>query len=87
MNYITVLGLIAGTLTTIALVPQITKIYKTKSANDISTLMFVTSAIGIALWIVYGLIIKSFPVIIANSVSVIFTISVLGLKFKYNKNR
>lgn len=87
MDYITILGLVAGALTTISLVPQITKIHKTKSANDISTLMFITSTIGISLWIIYGLIIKSFPVIIANSISVIFTISVLGLKFRYRKNK
>ena len=83
-DYITILGLIAGTLTTIALFPQLTKIYKSKSAKDISLPTFIITATGMFLWFVYGIYINAWPVILANLISFILasTISVLKIKYK-----
>ncbi len=83
MDSITLLGLTAGTLTTISMVPQAIKIWKTQSAKDISLGMFATLAAGILLWIFYGFSINSLPVIIANVVSFILAFIILSLKIKF----
>lgn len=77
------IGIIAGIITTSALVPQAIKIYKTKSAKDISLLMFVFLAIGITLWFLYGFLIKALPVILANFVSLILIFSIILMKIRY----
>ena len=77
------LGLIAGLFTTIAFVPQVVKIWKSKQAQDISFAMFAIFSTGVALWIVYGFIIGSLPVILANSVTFALALAVLILKLYF----
>lgn len=77
------IGIVAGIITTSALLPQALKIYKTKSARDISLTMFVFLAVGIALWLLYGILIEEFPVILANSVSLILIFSIILMKIRY----
>lgn len=83
MNFVTILGLIAGTLTTLAFLPQLVKAWKSKSTKDVSLGMFIILCAGILLWIVYGFLIKSFPVIIANAVTFILCMFILYFKIKY----
>ena len=83
MNYVTVLGLIAGILTTIAFLPQLIKSWRTKSTHDVSLAMFVVLCTGILLWIIYGILINSFPVIVANVVTFVIAILILILKIRY----
>jgi len=82
MNYVNIIGFTAGTLTTIAFVPQLIKIWKTKSAKDISLGMFVILCTGIILWVVYGILVKSLPVVVANATALVFALSILVLKMK-----
>jgi len=77
------LGLVAGTLTTIAFVPQVIKTWRTRSGRDISLGMFLLFSAGVALWLAYGLTIASRPVIIANALTLMLAITVLGLKLYY----
>lgn len=77
------LGLIAGLFTTIAFVPQVVKIWKSKHAQDVSLAMFAIFSTGVALWIVYGFIIGSLPVILANSVTFALALAVLILKLYF----
>lgn len=84
MDNTTILGYIAGALTTLSLVPQVLKMWKTQSARDVSLVMFLIFSVGISLWIAYGFTIRSMPVIIANSVSLMLGFVVLWLKFKFN---
>ena len=77
------LGLIAGLFTTIAFVPQVVKIWKSKHAHDVSLAMFAIFSAGVALWIVYGFIIGSLPVILANSVTFALALAVLILKLYF----
>ncbi len=79
MNYVNIIGFTAGTLTTIAFVPQAIKIWKTKSAKDISLGMFVILCTGIILWIVYGILVKSLPLVAANATTLVFALSILVL--------
>ncbi len=83
MNWTTILGLIAGTLTTIAFIPQVIKTWKTKSADDVSLGMFLTLCSGIVLWIVYGISIHDIPLIVANGVTFILAFIILCMKIRY----
>ncbi|MEW5794957.1 MAG: SemiSWEET transporter [Candidatus Zixiibacteriota bacterium] len=83
MNTATLIGLIAGTCTTTAFVPQLLKIWKSKSTRDISLWMYVVICTGIALWLIYGIIIDSLPVILANVVTLVIASAILILKIRY----
>lgn len=83
-NLVTTLGLVAGTLTTIAFIPQITKTWKSKSAQDVSLGMLITFSTGVLLWLAYGLLIHALPVILANLVTFVLTLIILVLKIKYD---
>ncbi len=83
MDNATLIGLAAGTLTTISFLPQVIKTWKSKSTKDISIGMYAALSVGLLLWIFYGLSIDSMPVIITNTVSLILTVLVLLLKIKY----
>jgi len=77
------LGLLAGLLTTIAFIPQVWKCWKTKKTRDISLLMTLLFAVGVALWLMYGLILKNPPIILWNIVTLILVLMLLVLKLKY----
>lgn len=83
MSYITILGLFAGTLTTISFVPQVIKVVKSKSTGDISLLMFVAFTLGVFCWLVYGFMIDDLPVIIANFITLILASTILVYKLIY----
>lgn len=84
MEIITVLGLLAGALTTISFVPQVMKTWKFKETKDISLLMYIIFFTGILLWFSYGIIIKNTPIIIANGASLVLVFIVLTLKIRYD---
>ena len=83
MNLTTVLGLIAGVLTTAAFFPQLLKTWTTRSAEDVSLGMLCTLCTGVFLWIVYGIAIQDIPLILANVVTFIFASAILCLKVRY----
>jgi len=77
------IGLAAGFLTTISFVPQLLKIWKTRSAEDVSKKMFLAVAAGVFLWLVYGIILGEWPIIIWNSISLVLAAAILALKLRY----
>jgi MtN3 and saliva related transmembrane protein len=83
MDFITILGLIAASLTTFSFIPQMLKTWQRKSAKDVSFVMLITFNIGIFLWLIYGISLQSLPIILANGVTLIFNIIILWLKIKY----
>jgi MtN3 and saliva related transmembrane protein len=83
MDPTTLIGLLAGLLTTLSLVPQALKIWRSKSASDISLGMFAAFSIGIALWLVYGMLQKELPMILWNAVSLLLAGSILAMKLKF----
>jgi len=84
MNYVTLLGLFSGALTTVAFFPQVLKVWKTRSTRDISLLTFSIQSSGNFLWIVYGFFINDIPVMAANSVTCFFMATILIFKIKYH---
>lgn len=80
---IDLLGWLAAILTTVAFLPQLLKIWRSKSAKDVSLVMMITFSIGVFLWLVYGLAIQALPVVIANLVTLILALLIIILKIKY----
>jgi MtN3 and saliva related transmembrane protein len=83
MNWITLLGVVAGILTTISFLPQVIKAWKTKQTKDISLGMYSIFVTGVALWLIYGFAINDLPVILANAVTLVLAGFVLIMKIKY----
>jgi MtN3 and saliva related transmembrane protein len=79
------IGLVAGTLTTTAFVPQVYRIWQRKHADDISASMFIIFITGVALWFYYGLMLQAWPIIIANGITLILASTILFLKYYYQK--
>jgi MtN3 and saliva related transmembrane protein len=83
MNAITILGLTAGILTTISFLPQVIKTLKLKETKDLALWTYIILFFGILSWLIYGLIIKDLPLIIANSLTLILVLVILFSKLKY----
>jgi MtN3 and saliva related transmembrane protein len=83
MDMIMGLGLLAGGLTAASLIPQVTKIWKTKSAKDVSLKMFVAFCVGVSLWLAYGVIKGEAAIIITNAVTLLLGAAILAMKLKY----
>jgi MtN3 and saliva related transmembrane protein len=82
MNFTTAIGLLAAFCTTVSYVPQLKKCWQTGSAGDLSLKMFLTLALGIALWIVYGVLQGDVVIILANSVSLLLLLGILAFKLR-----
>ena len=80
---IEIIGFIAAILTTVSFVPQVYKIWKTKSAESVSLSMFLLFFMGVALWFVYGLLLGSISMIVANTITGILALMIVYFKFKY----
>ncbi len=76
------IGGAAATLTTIAFVPQAYQSYKTRDLSGISLPMYAAFTLGVALWLVYGLLLGNWPIIIANAITLVLSSLVLFLKIK-----
>jgi MtN3 and saliva related transmembrane protein len=83
MDFITILGLGAATITTVSFLPQMFKTWQTKSAKDVSLVTLITFISGIFLWLIYGIYLQSLPIILANAVTLVFNFIILWLKIKY----
>ena len=83
MDYITIIGLAAAALGGISLFPQLLKVLKTKSTKDISLGMIIIFSSSIFLWLVYGILMKNSPIIIANFFGFIQALIILLFKIKY----
>ena len=79
------IGLVAGACTTLSFLPQLYHIWKRRSADDISGIMYSVFAFGSLLWFIYGLGIRSWPIIIANFTTLCFNLGVLFLKWQFSR--
>lgn len=79
------IGLVAGLLTTAAFIPQVWKIYRTKSGKDISGRMFSLFSAGIVLWLIYGILLESMPLILSNAVTLVLSLTIIALKVRYSR--
>ena len=84
MDSTNLLGLVAGFLTTIAFVPQVMKIWKTRSAKDVSLPTFLAFSLGVALWMVYGIVKQEPPIVIWNAVTLVLAGGIVAMKLKFD---
>lgn len=82
-NLSSVIGFIAASLTTIAFVPQVRKVWRTRSAKDVSLGMYSLFTLGVAMWLVYGILIHAWPVIVANAITLVLAGAVLVMRIKF----
>ncbi len=83
---IELIGLTAGILTTAAFIPQVMKIYRTKSGEDVSARMMTLFSAGIVLWLVYGVLLRSLPLILSNVFTLLLSLAILVLKIRYRRD-
>jgi MtN3 and saliva related transmembrane protein len=82
MEYI---GIAAGALTTLGFIPQVIRVYRLKSAREISITFNVTLLVGITLWLIYGVLHGLAPLIIWNIIGMVLVLSLLVGKLKYGR--
>jgi len=83
MDWIQVLGIVAGICTSASLVPQVVKVWKEKEAEDVSLVMLIVLLTGLVLWVVYGFLRKDIPIIATNIFSVLVNVTLIVLRIKY----
>ena len=77
------IGYLAGLLSTIAFVPQVAQVVKTKSTKDISSVMFLVFSGGVLSWLIYGVCVNSLPMIIFNFLIFVQALVILAYKLRY----
>jgi MtN3 and saliva related transmembrane protein len=82
MDFTTLLGLLAASLTTGAFVPQVVKTWKTRSTTDLSLGMFLMLVFGTLCWLIYGLLKSDLPIILANGLTLSLSFIILFFKIK-----
>lgn len=82
-NTLDLIGGLAAFMTTVAFVPQVLKIWRSRSAKDVSLPMYVVFSLGVALWLVYGVLLGAMPIILANIVTLILAMSVIAMKMRW----
>ncbi len=83
MEMIIILGLVAAICTTASFLPQTIKTIKTKHIKSLSLSMYVVLTIGVFLWILYGILIKDLPLILANGLTFVFSAIILVMIIKH----
>ena len=87
MAWIDSIGDAAATLTTCSFVPQAWLTFRTRDVSGISTGMYSVFTAGIALWLAYGVLLRSWPLVVANAITLALAASILGMKLYYARRR
>ncbi|MFP5232005.1 MAG: SemiSWEET transporter [Acidobacteriota bacterium] len=79
------IGYAAATMTTISFLPQMLRVIRLRSARDISLGMFLIFSAGTLFWLIYGVLARSAPVMLANTVTLAFSLAILVLKLRFDR--
>ena len=79
------IGSLAAFLTTLSFVPQAWLSFKTRDVSGVSLGMYSAFTVGVALWLVYGVLLGSWPMVIANSITLVLALMILGMKLVYGR--
>ena len=82
-DVITLVGFIAGTLTTLSFVPQVLHTARTRRCDDLSYGMLLAFGLGVALWLLYGIWLRAWPIIAANAITLVLVAAILAMKWRY----
>ena len=83
MSLTEILGFLAAVCTTASFVPQVWQILKTRDTRALSLMMYLLFTVGVVLWLVYGIMIGSIPVIAANSITLVLALVILICKVRW----
>lgn len=83
---VTWVGLLAGLLTSIASLPQVVKTWRSRHVRDLSIWQPLLLSLGVALWLVYGMLIRDLPLILANITPLVCNLLLTGMKIRYARN-
>ena len=82
-GWVDTLGFVAGTLTTVAFVPQVMRLRRVKRADDLSWWTFGAFTVGVVMWLAYGVTLGAAPIIVVNLVMLPLALAILFLKWRY----
>ena len=81
------LGFAAAACTTAAFIPQVVMVWRERGAPGVSSGMYLMFIFGVALWLMYGLALASWPMVIANGITLVLASCVLGMKWYFNRSK
>lgn len=84
MTGVEILGYAAGAITCLTFLPQVIKTWRSKSAKDVALNMFIIAAVNEVMWIVYGVLLNNWVIILTNAVVLIMSLTMIWLKFRYD---
>jgi MtN3 and saliva related transmembrane protein len=87
MNFIDIIGTLAACLTTASFVPQAWLSFKTRDVSGVSLGMYSAFTLGVALWLMYGLLLRAWPIVIANTITLALALMILSMKLIYGRVR
>lgn len=85
LHLLTLAGYLAAVLTTVSFVPQLIRVWRLRSARDISLTMFLVFSLGVFLWLIYGISLHSIPMILANGLTFALSLTILILKLRFDR--
>ncbi|MFM9879769.1 MAG: SemiSWEET family sugar transporter [Burkholderiaceae bacterium] len=77
------IGAVAAVLTTVSFVPQAWLVFKTRNVSGISLPMYACFTVGVALWLAYGWLLGSWPIVLANAITLALALAILLMKLRY----
>jgi len=83
MNWSDLMGYCAAVLTTVSFVPQAWLTFRTRNVQGISLVMYSSFTLGVALWLGYGLVMRAWPLVVANAVTLVLALSILFMKLRF----
>lgn len=85
MNTADLIGSLAACLTTLSFVPQAWLTFKTRDVSGVSLGMYSVFTVGVALWLAYGVLLRSWPMVIANAITLVLALMILAMKLVYRR--
>ena len=80
-----IVGSLAAILTTVSFFPQAWHSFKTRDVSGVSLGMYSVFTVGVALWLVYGLLLRAWPIVVANVITLALAVAILGMKVVFGR--
>ena len=84
-KWVDIVGSLAAVLTTVSFLPQAWHSFKTKDVSGVSLGMYSVFTVGVALWLVYGLLLRAWPIVVANVITLGLAVAILGMKVVFGR--
>ncbi|MBC7719783.1 MAG: SemiSWEET transporter [Chitinophagaceae bacterium] len=84
--WVDLVGSLAACLTTASFIPQALHSFKTRDVSGVSLGMYSVFTVGVALWLVYGLLLGAWPIVLANAITLVLALAILVMKLRYGSS-